>query len=296
MVMSKRKKLILLGLITAMAFAAAGCIRTIPKPGGNIPGNGVKLSGVVVFKNTQLPIYNATVRVGDKTATTDGYGAFEITGISPGQYDIRVITAAGDHDERVDLSKNSVLTIKVNEPYGFHDRVFVDLSRINSPTGITRWGADSEIKYYFSGGDPDEHALFEEALANFLQATELQGNVLRVSRTTSRLDANVVIEWEALSENVMAKVDNTVKNGRITYSNIKIYDMPEIRSKRLPYQIAVARMLGLSGETDHDRNSVLWHESANLNGPEMNKTASATDRAAVMVLYSLEPGFRSDVK
>ena len=132
-------------------------------------------------------------------------------------------------------------------------RAFVDLSRLTAPPA-SHVGVRIVKSSTTSGGDPDEHALFEEALANFLQATELQGNVLRVSRTTSRLDANVVIEWEALSENVMAKVDNTVKNGRITYSNIKIYDMPEIRSKRLPYQIAVARMLGLSGETDHDRN------------------------------------------
>lgn len=293
--MTQRRTAMFATLMVLIALVVSGCIRTIPKPGTQVPGTGVKLSGVVTFKNTGLPIYNATVKVGDKLATTNGYGAFSISGISPGQYDVLVITAAGEHEERVNLTKDSTLNVKINEPYGFNSYVFVELSQIDK-NGITRWGPNATIRYYFVGGEENQHALFEEALANFLHSTELHGNVLTATRTNSRLDANVIVEWEKLSENMMTKVDPTIKDGRITYVNIKIYDMDEIKNKRLPYQVAVARMLGLSGETKTDRNSVLWHESARLDGPEMNKTASTIDKASIMMIYSLEPGFQAKVQ
>lgn len=293
--MFKNKRLLLLTLMLSVVLVASGCIRSIPtNPNTPGPGTGeVSVSGIVSLESG-LPLYEAEVTLGHETVTTNGYGHFVFHDVKSGQYDLKVKTRINSWTGKVSVEdKDVTVNVEIADPAEYRNDVFAGVSNVKN--GIKRWPSDSHIKYYISGVSGTQEEKFkskvEDAMITWIRSTGLD-DALTFSEVTSRIDANVIID--VVSDlGSMVKVLPTVNSGEIRFVEIQFIKDNTYIDANLPYHVMVAQMLGLVGETTIDEGSVLWHKPESKH---LSKTPSTRDKANIRVLYSLEPGFKSDVQ
>ena len=155
-------------LTAVFLFAAgAGVLNAQQAPSGTLRGQVTDPSGAAVVKATVL-VSNAT---GVVTATTDNQGIFEVTGLAPGKYDVKVVADGFTTFEQPELTITAGQAQKFNvslKIYVEEQKVEVtdttakiDVDPANNAGAVVMQGKDLEAL----SDDPDELQSELEALA-----------------------------------------------------------------------------------------------------------------------------------